>query len=486
MTDWFPATRALIRRKFGPHLPPHPGQAVLGAAVCALMAFFVFGVGWLGVQAVSATWRGLLFVAASVEKQVVELRMSPEQPAAPEKNEETPQSAPNPPLPPPALPPQQPERQALPPDNLPDRTVVTAGAEVPEAFHGTTRPDYLPFYEGRNASLADGVRQADYAVVQTLARLGIDRSRADPLSCALYRAPSGERYFFQRIRIYTGSTAEEFAKVLEENLEVWAERSTARLDGDGVLRLTVDGHPTHEVFFSVVGTVMVPPPPPGQPRLTIVIDDMGNAMGPVHELLDLDLPITFSVMPRAPHAAETAKAAHAAGQEVLIHQPMEPRQAPYVSAGPDSLSVSMGPPEIQRILRANIARVPYAVGMNNHMGSRLTADPAACRLVAQEASAAGLFILDSLTHPDSVLQIEAAGQGVEALRRDLFLDDGATLRASVLRNLKEAEHLAKQRGQAVVIGHPRPETLAALQAWARDRDSSVAVVPLRYQKALQP
>lgn len=435
------------------------------------------------MQAVSATWHGLLFVATSVEKQVVELQMSPEPPS---EKKEAPQPVPEPALPIPALSPQLPDRQTPPPDELPARTVVTAETAVPEAFRETTRPDYLPFYEGRNASLADGVRQADYAVVQTLARLGIDRSRADPISCALYRAPSGERYFFQRIRIYTRSTAEEFAKVLGENLEVWAERSTARLDGDGVVRLTVDGHPTHELFFSVVRTVMVPPPPPGQPRLTIVIDDMGNAMGPVHELLDLDLPITFSVMPRTLHAAETAKAAHAAGQEVLIHQPMEPRQAPYVSAGPDSLSVSMGPTEIRRVLRANIARVPYAVGMNNHMGSRLTADAAACRLVAQEASAAGLFILDSITHPDSVLQIEAAGQGVEALRRDLFLDDGPALRAGVLRNLKEAERLAKQRGQAVVIGHPRPETLAALQAWARDRDGSVAVVPLRYQNALQP
>ncbi len=444
--------------------------------MCALLTASLLGVGCLGVWAVSAVGRGLGTLAAEAERQLAELRASPEpqQAHAPSSySKQTPVAA-------------APSQESI---GVSEKVPIPVS--VPPEHRGIsvrekTPPEYLPFREGRRASLADAVRQADYAVIQTLARLGMDRSRANPLLSTRYQAPSDEEYFFQRIRIYAGVTAEEFTRTLREMLDVWAEQTTARLDGDGVIRLAVDGHPTHELFLSTVGTVFVPPPTAGRPRLTIVIDDMGNGLESVRELLELDVPITFSIMPRAPHAAATAEAAHAAGQEVLIHQPMEPRQAPYVSAGPDALLTAMEPNEIRRVLRDNIGRVPHAVGMNNHMGSRLTADAAACRLVAREASAAGLFILDSLTHPDSVLQAEAAGIGAEALRRDVFLDDGPAVRAVVLRNLRHAEQLARRQGQAVAIGHPRPETLAALKAWAHDRDVSVSVVPLRYQSALQP
>ncbi len=457
-------------------MPPHPMRAAAGAALCALLTASLLGIGRLGVWAVSSVGRGLDSLAAGVGQQLAELRASPEpsqtRPPSPDTGHVS-------------------VAEPLPQESAGVSEKARVPAEVPSEPRGVsvrekTPPEYLPFREGRKASLADAVRQADYAVIQTLARLGMARSRANPLLSARYQAPSGEDYFFQRIRIYAGGTAEEFVRTLREMLDVWAEQSTVRLDGDGVIRLAVDGHPTHELFFSSVGTVFVPPPAPGRPRLTIVIDDMGNGLEQVRELLDLDIPITFSIMPRAPHAAETAEAAHAAGQEVLIHQPMEPRQAPYVSAGTDALLTAMEPNEIRRVLRNNIGRVPHAVGMNNHMGSRLTADAAACRLVAREASAAGLFILDSLTHPDSVLQVEAAGIGAEALRRDVFLDDGPAVRAVVLRNLRHAEQVARERGQAVAIGHPRPETLAALKAWVHERDVAVAVVPLRYQSALQP
>jgi polysaccharide deacetylase 2 family uncharacterized protein YibQ len=216
---------------------------------------------------------------------------------------------------------------------------------------------------------------------------------------------------------------------------------------------------------------------PGRAGLAIVMDDLGEDMRAVHALLDLRIPITFAILPHARRARDTALAAHAAGCTVLIHQPMEALD-PAAKPGPNPLRAGMPRERMEAIFRQSLARVPHAEGLNNHMGSRFTSRPEDVRLFCEIAADSGLFVLDSVTHPASVLYEEAQAAGIPAIRRDAFLD-AKPGKAAVLAQLREATRLALQGKQVVVIGHPRADTLAALQEWNSTRDPGLRLLSLR-------
>ncbi len=216
------------------------------------------------------------------------------------------------------------------------------------------------------------------------------------------------------------------------------------------------------------------------PLLTIVIDDMGGSTSQAGDVLDLGLPLTLSILPNLAHTREVDALAAKAGAEVLLHQPMEAQDKAAEAAGPGVLKVGMSAAEAAQILAANLAQTPHAVGMNNHMGSRGTEDVGLMRAVMAELKARNLFFLDSRTSDRSVGDKEAPRLGVPFLARAVFLDNEHGQQAAILM-LKEAERLALTRGRAIAIGHPRPETLAALSAWSIRRDTRIKLVPLARQ-----
>jgi polysaccharide deacetylase 2 family uncharacterized protein YibQ len=275
-----------------------------------------------------------------------------------------------------------------------------------------------------------------------------------------------------------------FLATVRHMLSLWSERARMIHIAPLRLRLEVDGIVTHELFLSPDSSPARPVPQPALPLLTIVIDDMGANREAARQLLQLRLPLTLSVWPHAAHAQAVAEMAWKAGNEVLIHQPAEPR-SPLMHPGPDPLLATMSANAIARVLSRNVQLVPRAVGLNNHMGSRFTADRTACVALSAAAAAHGLFVLDSLTHPSSVLAAESAGQGVTTYKRSLFLYDNQAVTA-IRAALHEAERLALASGQAIAIGHPYPETISALQEWAKDRNTAVHLVPLRDQPPVPP
>lgn len=224
------------------------------------------------------------------------------------------------------------------------------------------------------------------------------------------------------------------------------------------------------------------PEPAGktQPMLSIVIDDLGGSLPVAKEILDLKLPITFSILPGQPHTKDVDALAAKAGQEVILHQPMEAWNQSTGSLGPLAVLAGMSPQDTAKILAANLTQTPHAVGMNNHMGSKATENLALMGTVMAELKARGLFFLDSRTSERSVADKEAARKGVGFLGRALFLDTERGAQAAKLQ-LQEAERLALTKGRAVAIGHPYPETLAALAAWTMQRDTRVRLVPLARQ-----
>jgi polysaccharide deacetylase 2 family uncharacterized protein YibQ len=135
----------------------------------------------------------------------------------------------------------------------------------------------------------------------------------------------------------------------------------------------------------------------------------------------------------------------------------------------------MSPERIQAALDENLAQTPNASGVNNHMGSRFTEDTAGMTVVLEHLAEKNLFFLDSLTTHKSGVPAAAAKTGSEYRRRYVFLDNTRDVR-TILRQFKITETLALKTGQALAIGHPYPETLEALRAFATSRDKRLAMV----------
>jgi len=203
--------------------------------------------------------------------------------------------------------------------------------------------------------------------------------------------------------------------------------------------------------------------PGAQPMIAIVLDDVGAAPTDVPGALGLPGPITLSIMTYAPNAAKIAAAAHASGHEIMVHVPMEPinRDA---DPGKNALLTNLSAPEIAERLDWGLSQFPGYVGINNHMGSKFTQDAAGMRVVIAELKARGLLFLDSRTIASSVGDKLAAELGVTHVQRDVFLDDVID-EADIMKELARTEAIAKKHGMAIAIGHPHPDTIAALRQW---------------------
>jgi polysaccharide deacetylase 2 family uncharacterized protein YibQ len=190
--------------------------------------------------------------------------------------------------------------------------------------------------------------------------------------------------------------------------------------------------------------------------LSLVIDDLGQSPSGDSRALALPGPVTLAIMPDTPHATEFAREAHRARKTVILHMPMDP------ATGPFAWHPELPLPELEKRLNAALLAVPYAAGINNHMGSRMTAEPVAMTWLVAELQRRHLFLLDSRTSAKTVAAAEAQRIGLASLSRDIFLDDERTT-AAITGQLNAAIALAHKQGSVVMIGHPYPVTLDVLE-----------------------
>ncbi|MEH2922754.1 divergent polysaccharide deacetylase family protein [Samsonia erythrinae] len=195
-------------------------------------------------------------------------------------------------------------------------------------------------------------------------------------------------------------------------------------------------------------------------KLAIVIDDFGYRPHNENQILAMPTAISVAVLPNAPYAREMATKAHQQGREVLIHLPMAPLSKQPLER--DTLRPDMSGDEVQRIIRQAVNKVPYAVGMNNHMGSAMTASLPGMQKVMQALSAYQLYFLDSMTIGSSQSSQAAAGTGVKVIKRKVFLDDSQN-EAEIRKQFSRAVQIARRSGSAIAIGHPHPSTIRVLQ-----------------------
>ncbi len=218
-------------------------------------------------------------------------------------------------------------------------------------------------------------------------------------------------------------------------------------------------------------------------HLAIVIDDVGRELELFEKLLGLRFRLSFSVLPGSVYAAGVQQRLtedQRRPRDVLLHLPMEPLE-PAAMAGPEAgeefLLARDTPAQLQRKLDAALAKVPAAIGVNNHMGSRLSADADAMAAIMPVLRARGLWFLDSRTNPETVAAREAEAAGVPTISRKVFLDHEPG-REAIRAALYEAAGYAREQ-PTVAIAHPSIDVVEVLaEELPRLHDAKVVVYPL--------
>ncbi len=199
-------------------------------------------------------------------------------------------------------------------------------------------------------------------------------------------------------------------------------------------------------------------------RVAIIIDDLGMGGRVTKELLAINRPLNFSILPFLPHSKDTAIKAKKRGFLVMLHLPMEPKGYPARDKDPGKGAILMSTPrkEIAKIIAQDLSGIPYVQGANNHTGSRLTEDKEMMSLILKELKKRNLFFIDSKTSDKSVAYREAKRLGLKCGERDVFLDNEIDL-DYIKGQIRLLARIALKEGQAIGIGHAHSLTARAIR-----------------------
>ena len=466
MAKWFPAVGAALS-EHGLHMPspyPNTARALLGSALAAVVTAIFIGIGYL--------FFSLYTVAANFAEDFYSTENKAKNSVAIAEKKEGATSFPS---------------------------ILPADASLKEIHTRLDRSE-LPFSELKNASFSDEVRKLDFALVQTLLRLGIDSRRVVSLGSEM-RQHGNDMYQYQRMRILLPPLPErkentenigsekapqrvvvnavaEFVGTLEENMDAWAGQASMN-EQAGKIALSINSVVTHEIWIDAAGRDFFPSNSgTSKARLVIVIGANGEKNSPQTIKSLLDLPVVFAISPEYAQSRETAEMAWKAGHEILVFQPMQSSQAPYIKAGASEITTDMSDEDIAAVLGEVNRKVPHATGMTNYMGSGLCSNREVSERVIDKISAAGLYWLDLQVKSESWLYKAAVQRKIPAWKRDMFLDEGNPSVSRVVLNLKKAEQLAQKNGQAIVFGQLYPETAEAIRRWSDEKNTDVVLVPL--------
>ncbi|SDY58646.1 hypothetical protein SAMN05421736_102338 [Evansella caseinilytica] len=206
-------------------------------------------------------------------------------------------------------------------------------------------------------------------------------------------------------------------------------------------------------LFSVPFLSPLPANAEESPKAAIIIDDFGGNTGGVQRFLDSDIPITVAIMPFLEESTEQAERAYELGREIMIHLPLEPKKGKRSWLGPLPITSDLDTEEVKSRVKKAIEDVPHARGLNNHMGSKIVGNERIVRAILEVVKEHDLYIIDSGTSSDSVLPEIAEELNIPFAARDSFLDDTHSSRNHVYKQMIHLCDMAKNRGQAIAIGH---------------------------------
>ena len=226
----------------------------------------------------------------------------------------------------------------------------------------------------------------------------------------------------------------------------------------------------------IPASIPKPAPRKSLPSVALIIDDLGYDRKIAQKFAQLDVSLTFSILPHSPFQQKIARLARSKGLEIMIHMPMDPVEYPQVDPGPGTLLTSMSPDELIDQIDQNLNTLPGVKGVNNHMGSRMTSESTQMYQFFSVLKKRGLFFIDSRTTAESLCEPSARLFQVPFAKRDIFIDHH--LRPEFIRKqIKELIRIAKKNGEAVGIMHPHSTTLQILQEMMPDLKRQVRLVP---------
>lgn len=216
--------------------------------------------------------------------------------------------------------------------------------------------------------------------------------------------------------------------------------------------------------------------------VSIIIDDVGHSRRYGKAIVEMDERLTLSILPFTPFSQYFANLGRQAGNEIMLHLPMESIANKLPSD--TQLEVSMGRESFSEMLAHNLTAFEGFTGINNHQGSRMMKDAQRLEWLMEDIAEENMFFVDSRTVGRSPATHIASRHGIPAVGRDVFLDDSAD-EAEIKREFDRMIRIALRDGHAVAIGHPRPNTINVLRReLPRLKALNIQVVPVTTTIAL--
>ncbi|HLE25694.1 MAG TPA: divergent polysaccharide deacetylase family protein [Thermodesulfobacteriota bacterium] len=218
-----------------------------------------------------------------------------------------------------------------------------------------------------------------------------------------------------------------------------------------------------------------------KPKVVIIVDDLGFMKEPIDKLLEIPAQLSFAVLPNLPYSHYAAEMAYKNGRDVILHLPMEPTDSSGYAAfdaGEDVLLMGLPKDKILDKLEKNLTAIPYIKGVNNHMGSKFTENTELMELILERIKSKGLFFVDSRTSKSTSGFKVAKELGIKTAERDLFLDEDSQRADYIKSQIERLIRVSKEKGYAIGICHPYPDTIKVLSEVIPDIKKEVEIIPV--------
>lgn len=213
------------------------------------------------------------------------------------------------------------------------------------------------------------------------------------------------------------------------------------------------------------------------PKVAFIIDDLGYETEVAKKIMELEFPVALSILPFLQRSEFIAEEGKKNNQEIMLHLPMEPNNSD-ADPGPGAIKSDMSEEEIRLAVRECILDFPYAIGVNNHMGSKITEDREIMEIVLEEIKEYNLFFIDSITTKGSIAYEVAQEMEIKSAVRSVFLDNENDMQY-IKGQMLEVQETALRGGEVIAIGHSRINTFYVLKRMVPELiKAGIEIVPV--------
>jgi len=213
------------------------------------------------------------------------------------------------------------------------------------------------------------------------------------------------------------------------------------------------------------------------PKAAFIIDDLGYETEVAKKMMELEFPVALSILPFLQYSEFTAEEGEKNNKEIMLHLPMEANNN-GTDPGPGAIKSDMSEEEIRQAVRDCIFNFPYIIGVNNHMGSKITEDREIMEIVLEEIKKYNLFFIDSVTTKDSIAYEVAREMEIKSAVRSVFLDNENDM-DYIKGQILEVQETALREGEAIAIGHSRINTFYVLKRMVPELiKAGIEIVPV--------